>query len=856
MIYEKIKEEASIWRKSNYECNYPELAEIFSYIKQQAYLRRAQIEALEHYWYVRVVLDTPGIESLYRNFYGGLDLLEIFGLPSKEFTGLSNLPLEIQKTAIDEIIKKIRSDDEFIKRYKLEGLRESLTLPYPSYILALAMGAGKTILIATIIATEFALSLEYPQDNFVKNALVFAPGKTILGALREISFAPYEKILPPRLYKKFMTNVKFTYTRDGQKDIPVIKGSSYNVIVTNTEKIRLTKESIKKSYFQGLFKETKKEDELKSLIANQRLYTITSLPNLAVFSDEAHHTYGQKVGEELKRVRQTINYIAEKTNLIVAVNTTGTPYYQGKVLRDVIYWYGLSQGIKDGILKDVRGNIIAYQDVSDENFIKEVIEDFVNSYWNVSIYNGTKAKLAIYFPKIEDVSKFRPLVEQALISKGIDPNLVVLEVHNKAPTEAQNLFDNRINDPMVPYRIFLLVNKGTEGWNCPSLFACALARELKGANNFCLQAATRCLRQVPFNTHKAKIYLSQKNVSLLDSQLKETYGETLSDLNNQTRESYEVKLIVKKIEIPPVVIKKKILRVIPKGNKTGEELSLSISDLKPERVKLKKSIYDLSQEERKGKVLRRIGEQEIEIEEPVVDIYSLAVDIADNYRLNYIGILDLLKKHLGDNLIPIPLVEKIKEVIENQTSKYEVKEEIVEQALALIKLDGFKKDDNGNFYTEIKINKTRFEELLLYWEKAGQPKLGFHYDPYNFDSNPEKEFFENLLLLLGENPDEVKDIYFTGAINSKDKTDFIFEYKGSDGKWHNYTPDFLIKKKNGKIIIIEIKGEPFKVEEVEKTMREIEGLNPEKVKYEILETEKDTLKFGEFEKVKEILYES
>jgi len=39
------------------------------------------------------------------------------------------------------------------------------------------------------------------------------------------------------------------------------------------------------------------------------------------------------------------------------------------------------------------------------------------------------------------------------------------------------------------------VNKGTEGWNCPSLFACALARKLKKIQNFVLQASSRCLRQ-------------------------------------------------------------------------------------------------------------------------------------------------------------------------------------------------------------------------------------------------------------------------------------------------------------------------------------------------------------------------
>ena len=77
-------------------------------------------------------------------------------------------------------------------------------LDYPSYILALAMGAGKTVLIGAIIATEFAMSLRYPDGNFMKNALVFAPGTTIIESLRELSDMPYEKILPPDLNRDFL----------------------------------------------------------------------------------------------------------------------------------------------------------------------------------------------------------------------------------------------------------------------------------------------------------------------------------------------------------------------------------------------------------------------------------------------------------------------------------------------------------------------------------------------------------------------------------------------------------------------------------------------------------------------------
>ena len=63
------------------------------------------------------------------------------------------------------LLEQIKTDDAMVKRYNLESLRETLALAYPSYIFALAMGAGKTILIAAIIATEFAMALEYPVGH-------------------------------------------------------------------------------------------------------------------------------------------------------------------------------------------------------------------------------------------------------------------------------------------------------------------------------------------------------------------------------------------------------------------------------------------------------------------------------------------------------------------------------------------------------------------------------------------------------------------------------------------------------------------------------------------------------------------
>ncbi|MCS6876110.1 MAG: DEAD/DEAH box helicase family protein, partial [Aquificaceae bacterium] len=571
-LYKILRDEVERWRKEDYKCDFSTIREImeFNYDLESnnlRFLRKAQFEALETYWYLRLVKKTPHVFDLYKkNYPKSVELFSALNISISQ-EDLLNI---MDKGVMDAIFEKIKTDDDFVRKYKLEALRETISLPYPSYIFALAMGAGKTVLIGAIIATEFAMALEYPDGNFVKNALVFAPGKTILGALKELSEIPYEKILPPRLYKQFIASVKFTYTRDGEKDIPIISGSSYNVVVTNTEKIRIQKQAITRALIRDLFIDSSKEDEVKQEVANRRLQAIASLPNLGVFSDEAHHTYGMQLGKELKRVRQTINYLSQQTNLIVVVNTTGTPYYGKQLLKDVVYWYGLSQGIRDGILKEVRGNIIAFEEVSDETFIREVIKDFFENYKNVRIYDGSYAKLAIYFPQIEDLEKAKPVVAETLINMGLDPS-IVLEVHSKSDPKIQDLFDNRINDPHLPYRVFLLVNKGTEGWNCPSLFATALARELKSSNNFCLQAACRCLRQVPGNTHKAKIYLSHENAKILDSELLTTYGETIHDLDKTSTDLKKEVIVLRKVDIPPISLKKKIKKVIPRQKEINFE---------------------------------------------------------------------------------------------------------------------------------------------------------------------------------------------------------------------------------------------------------------------------------------------
>ena len=801
-LYELLAEKVTEWRGHNYATStYPVIAEILDYAwltpgTQPRALRQAQIKALETYWYLRLELKTPQITDLYKLLFPRKrDRAAALGI---EHPDLRELLIDLD---LDELLEQVRTDDALVKKFKLEALRETLVMDYPSYILALAMGAGKTMLIGTIIATEFAMALEYPDGPFIQNALVFAPGKTILDALRELAEVDYSQILPPRLYKQFITHYKLTFTRDGEKDLPIIRASRFNIVVTNTEKIRIQKRSVRsrQGWTQLKLNELEKQEEE---IANLRLQAIASLPQLGIFSDEAHHTYGQAMESDLKRVRQTVNYLHEATGVVCVVNTTGTPYYQKQLLKDVVVWYSLSQGIRDDILKDLSGNIFSYS-FTDENtndYVAEVVRDFFTTYGDVRLPNGALAKLAMYFPQEDDLQSLRPFVERTLVELGLSPAIVIRNTSQSTQAELEAFA--RLNEPTSPHRVILLVNKGTEGWNCPSLFATALARKLRSSNNFVLQAATRCLRQVPGNVHKARVYLSQDNYGTLDAQLAETYGERLADLNRTAAQSRTVRLIVRKVDIPPLLVRRIVQTIVPAiwAEKTALKLVRPL-EAEPRLVRERATLSDDV-----SNPLHFIDQVALETVDHELDLYTAAARLAAIYRLPAAQVYAQLKQVYGlDRSLPEAHLAGLAAQIETQTQRYEIQSETVDEALALVRLDGFgqETDESGQdiYTTTINVPVDRFHLL----SQAGGERFGFHYSPYNFDSGAEQTFLRWLLQRLGEDPDQIEDLYFTDGLTAEKHSDFYVEYKGTDGRAHRYIPDFLLRKKDGRCLIVEIK---------------------------------------------------
>ena len=118
-----------------------------------------------------------------------------------------------------------------------------------------------------------------------------------------------------------------------------------------------------------------------------------------------------------------------------------------------------------------------------------------------------------------------------------------------------------------------------------------------------------------------------------------------------------------------------------------------------------------------------------------------------------------------------------------------------------------------------------------------------------------------MLQVLNEKPGDVEDIFFTGGLSSSSQTDILFEYKNDKGEWKNYTPDFIIKKKDGKILIVEVKKERNREDHIEgekglkaMALHELENLNPEQIKYTMLFTPNEYIGINNIKTTKKWIY--
>jgi len=350
---------------------------------------------------------------------------------------------------------------------------------------------------------------------------------------------------------------------------------------------------------------------------------------------------------------------------------------------------------------------------------------------------------------------------------------------------------------------------------------------------------------VPGNTKPARVYLSMDNYGILDRQLTETYGETIEELRGARVERIRQRLVLRKTDVPPLRLTQRRRHVVRSDAAIGP---LALERPTVAGAKIRRHTFTMAEYRTTRRVLRELGET-VEVVAPpnTVDVATAAVDLAATYRLDVWQVADEVRRLYPEGEVPAMHLAALAEQIEEQTRAYEHVEEEVDVALALVKLEGYRAEptaDGGTDYVAEIVCPKGKEHLLVPMQRLAARDtndLSFHYDPYNFDSRPEEVFFEEVLSWANLRADEVEDILFTGAVTDPAKTDFAVEYKDADGKWRRYTPDFVIRRKDGRVMVVEIKGENMRDDPVNglggrkaMALQALAELNPGDLAYEIV----------------------
>ena len=312
------------------------------------------------------------------------------------------------------------------------------------------------------------------------------------------------------------------------------------------------------------------------------------------------------------------------------------------------------------------------------------------------------------------------------------------------------------------------------------------------------------MRSIGDNSTPATIFLSNENALILEKELQKNFAITRADLERQDTEKVDLELkILKKKKIKVKKVLKEIINITKK-----EPKEIVLKSLEDYSSVIKESVIKeggiLLDRNNNTAYIQTSSKKEKNWERSSISPYHFITNLSIKTHLPCLSIKEIIEANnlkLDDieNLNSRTYGEVINIVsqdITNQIFKYKENKSIVEEELELTK----------NFPFKLSRDKGK-NKLVVYKENIDDSRLGFHINPYSFDTDDEKDLF--FFLRESLEPEEViTGVYFTGNITDSSHTDFYFEYwNPTKEKISKYFPDFLIETSKGRFIVIEVKGD-------------------------------------------------
>lgn len=420
-------------------------------------------------------------------------------------------------------------------------------------------------------------------------------------------------------------------------------------------------------------------------------------------------------------------------------------------------------------------------------------------------------------------------------------------------------------------RIILLVQIGKEGWDCKSLTGVILPHEGACHKNMVLQTSCRCLRQViRGEREKALIWMNKWNADKLNRELKQQQNITLQEFGNKPET--ELKHIERhsrmdKMQVPPIdFYQLKVeyeIQIVEEQPDTTERFT-DLDLLKKADASMA-TVQDLT-----GKIVdyQQLLQEEGEclsyhwwLEKIVEESFeTLSIENILQYDLQLHSIFEAITKPMvgGDGERRMEDAKYDHQQIRASIRKvfvpkrdYTIVDEVVPETASILSVERPKPldvlDDSrfypsqetmdnilawdanpekGDIPQEVydvvekmrKMGMVEEAQTFLKFKNIGvdthpERNQTYHYLPYRFDSNLEKEYFVQGLIPMMK--DKQLEYYFNG---DETLTEFKIRCYRKVGKhWEYdglYYPDFLVLSRDAegkidRVCIIETKGEGY-----------------------------------------------
>lgn len=702
------------------------------------------------------------------------------------------------------------------------------------FLIKMATGSGKTKVLSLAIAWSYFHKLYEEDSDMARNFLMIAPNIIVLDRLKTdfegLAIFSQDPVIPHNGYEGRNWKDDFQVTVHLQDEVNVVRKVG-NLFLTNIHRVYDSDEKEPSfededttSYFLGKRAVTKTNEQQTDLGL-----IVREIDELMVLNDEAHHMHDEKMAW-FKSIQDIHNKLLQKDKSIsLQIDVTATPKHKnGAIFVQTITDYPLVEAIYQNIVKHPlvpdaasRAKLVEKKSVK----FSERFEDFLHlGYleWKKTYDEHQKlGKKAVLFVMTDDTKNCDEVANylETRYPEFVDAVMVIhtnksgdiSEARSGRNKEELDLLRKMANSIDVnEFKVIVSVMMLKEGWDVRNVTTIVGLRAYTSASNILpeqtLGRGLRCM-------YKSDVpeYLSVVGTN--------AFMDFVESIKSEGVELEKAGMGAGTKPKTPIVLEVDNENV----HKDIEELDIEIPILTPRIVREYKNLSELdvksflakklklkefSEEEKREILFKHVvkaedGGDEIhhktvlestgEIDPQSVigyftQIIMRELRLISGYDVLYAKVKEFIKCHLFENEIELDDLNVIRNL-----SELEVTKTIIETFKSRINDLTIQDKGEAEIKDTIKLSKVR--PFIVKDQAFLIPKKSV-FNKIIGDSHFELEFASFL--------EGCEDI--VSYVKNYFAVHFKIDYKNASGDISNYYPDFIVKKNDKEIFIIETKG--------------------------------------------------